>query len=123
MSRSKIRCTPHHRKKYNNYGSDAGVMKEIGRSAVKGLIEEEVDCGYVERNQAEVQNKSEETSVNMPELGVSAASNEIKTAPDWLLQTILIELFSCEAADDIVLQCFERRPTAYTSMNAVIEQI
>lgn len=48
-----------------SYGSDANIMRTIGKSKTNGLIAEEDNRIYAERSQAEVQTQMEETLVNM----------------------------------------------------------
>lgn len=54
----------------------------------------------------------------MLQFGNDASSNGIKTAAR-LLETIMIELFSCGSADDVALKCFDRWSQSNNIMKVV----
>lgn len=52
-----------------------------------------------------------------------AASNEIKTDSARFLETIIIDLLSCLAEDDVLSECFERWSPADSVMNGVAKRV
>lgn len=108
---------------WTNYSNDSEVMVKIARSKITDLIAEEVDRIYVKSTQADVQDQIEETLVVMLQLGNIAASNRIETASALFLNTIIIELFSRRAVDEVLSECLERWTQSKTYMNALVERI
>lgn len=90
-----------------NYGGNADIILTIAKSEIKDLIAEKAARIYPESAQAEVQSQIEEALVNMLKPSSNAAMNEIKQTFARSLAAVVIAFFSCGAADDIILQCFE----------------
>lgn len=59
----------------------------------------------------------------MLQLGSNASSHGIKTAPARFFETIVIDLYSRKAADDVMLECFQRLSQTDTFMNAIVTRI
>lgn len=98
-------------------------MMSIYRGRIKGSIAEEADRVYVERFQAVAQNLIEEKLVDLAQLGCGAALTRTRAASARFLETILVKVFRCGAADDVTSQCFEQWKKSDTFMNAAVEQI
>lgn len=82
-------------------------MAMIAKTEIKDLIAEEAARIYVGGTQAEVRLQIEQTIVYMQHLGINSASNGVKTAYAQFLETIMIKICSCRAADDDVSEYFK----------------
>lgn len=88
--------------KRENYGSTTAIMVTVAKCKVNILVAEKVGPIYPERSQLVDQNQIEWTVVDMVRLDNIAASDQIKKASTRFLETILIGVFSREAANDII---------------------
>lgn len=106
-----------------NYGCDADVMMTIASDEIKGLIFEKVDGIYAEQTPAEGQTHIEDIFVNMLQRVNNDAWNRIKTSSAWFPKRIMVELFSPEAAEDVMAQCFEQLSQPDKFMNVGVKKI
>lgn len=104
-------------------GNDAYKIVQIVRKEMKDLIAQRFDRVYAERFQAEVHTQIEKTTVDMLQLGNSAAENGIKIASLGFLKTVPAEPFSREGAKDLVLEYSDCWMMSEKFMNDVVKQI
>lgn len=105
------------------YSSDADMMMIISKSDIRILIFEDACRIYADRTQAVVQNQRSEALVDLVQLGNNAAMNWVRKAPARFLETIVIQLFSCGAADNVISEYFEWRSQLDTFINAAMKQM
>lgn len=80
----------------------------IARSKIMKLIA--VECAPVstERTQREVRAQIGKTFLAVLQLGSSASSTGLKSASVRFIEKIVISLFSCGVADEVMSKCIER---------------
>lgn len=105
-----------------NFGSDASIMATITRGKIKGLIAEVAPRIYALPTLAEVQTRIMETIANMLCL-CSAGSNGSKTAFRRFLESTVIKLLRCRAAEKVFKDCLERWSKSDLLLNSIVNQV
>lgn len=103
-----------------NYGNKAEVMKKVDRKLIRGLIAEETFRLFAKRIEAGVQTHSREPSSTCHYSATMFPSNGVKMASARSLETVLIELFSRESAEDVIPESLGRWSKPAELMNSIL---
>lgn len=108
---------------FGNEGNNSKVMMTICGNKIKGMILGKYHWVYEERAQAKAQTQIKKRSSTWYISAIVMLRTNLRAASTRFLETVVIELLSCGAAEDVMLEYFECWLKTDTLMNDALKRI